>query len=219
MEYRLSPGGRSPTVKRNTGGATATISGYASVFYDSRNKDTQFSLWEGAVERILPGAFDRALRERDDVRGLFNHDGTYILGRTANRTMRLSVDRVGLRYEIDIDTRSQRAMDVVYAVERGDVSGSSFAFRVDDERWFREGDLDVREVAAVHLFDVGPVTYPAYKAASSTADVDELEPARKFQPLPDSVWSQHFQRQRTSTGRTTPRLNLALKRLQLEESL
>ncbi len=51
------------------------------------------------VEEIAPGAFDGVLTQ--DVRGLFNHNPTYLLGRLPNGTLRLSVDARGLRYEID----------------------------------------------------------------------------------------------------------------------
>src|ERR1700728_2523684 len=83
--------------KRSDG--TSEICGYGAVFYDG-TPDTEYPMWPGAVERIMPGAFDRALRE-DDVRGLFNHDPNLLLGRTASGTMRLRVDDVGLWYSID----------------------------------------------------------------------------------------------------------------------
>ena len=53
-------------------------------------------------------------------------------------------------------------------IRRGDVSGSSFAFRISDERWSKEGGDEIREIAGVDpLFDVGPVTFPAYDATST----------------------------------------------------
>ena len=66
-----------------------------------------------------PNAFDRALAESDDVRGLFNHDPDNLLGRTSSGTMRLSVDKKGLLYETDPgDTNVGR--DVVQHIKRGD---------------------------------------------------------------------------------------------------
>lgn len=57
------------------------ILGYGSVF-NSRSEP----LW-GFREIIKPGAFDDVLN--DDVRGLFNHDPNFILGRSAAGTLSL----------------------------------------------------------------------------------------------------------------------------------
>ncbi|NIP69360.1 MAG: HK97 family phage prohead protease, partial [Planctomycetales bacterium] len=106
-----------------------------------------------------------ALKESDDVRGLFNHDPSQLLGRTSSNTMRLSVDQRGLRYDIDVpDTRIGN--DVVESIKRGDLSGSSFAFTVDTVEWQERDGMHIREIRGVHLYDTGPVTYPAYEATS-----------------------------------------------------
>jgi HK97 family phage prohead protease len=141
------------------------IVGYASVFYDG-TEGTEYALWEDMKERIMPGTFDDALSNPDDVRGLFNHDPNQILGRTAAGTLTLSVDTKGLFYEIEPgDTTTAR--DVIESIRRGDVDGSSFAFRVLDEELKKEDGKYVREITRVGLYDVGPVTYPAYAAATS----------------------------------------------------
>ncbi|GAF69242.1 unnamed protein product, partial [marine sediment metagenome] len=143
--------------------------GYAAVFYRKGDPATEYELWDGVVERVMPGAFDRALREKDDVRGLFNHDRTLLLGRTSSGTMRLSVDQVGLKYAIDVpDTQAGR--DVIIVAERGDLSGSSFSFLPDDSGgvlWREEEDGDIRELHSVKLYDVGPVTFPAYEGTTA----------------------------------------------------
>jgi HK97 family phage prohead protease len=143
------------------------IAGYAAVYHRADDPGTEYWLWPGEiVERIRPGAFDRAVRE-DDVRALFNHDPSRVLGRNGAGTLRLSVDDVGLRYEID---PPDSAGDVVEAIGRGDITGSSFGF-MPDVTTFREekrGDKSVTVVEreAVRLFDVSPVTFPAYESAS-----------------------------------------------------
>lgn len=143
--------------------------GYAAVFYRADDSGTEFEMWPGAVERIMPGAFDSALSRADDVRALFNHDTDHVLGRTSAGTLRLSVDSVGLRYEIDLPD-SQFARDLAESIERGDISGSSFSFRDLKRTWIDDAKtpLEIREVHDVELFDVGPVTFPAYDAASVT---------------------------------------------------
>jgi HK97 family phage prohead protease len=158
------------------------MSGYAAVFYDPENRGTEYGLGEGAVERIMPGAFQRAISEGDDVRALYNHDSNQVLGRTTSGTLRLSVDARGLRYEVDTpDTTLAR--DLATSIERGDITGSSFAFRVTESEWIREGEKDVREVRGVELFDVGPVTYPAYQATATSVRAqqaaDELAEVRQ----------------------------------------
>lgn len=143
------------------------IVGYGAVFYREGDAGTEYRLWSDMVERIKPQAFDRALSEGQDVRGLFNHESARILGRTASGTMRLSVDSVGLKYEIDLPD-TQEARDLATLIARGDITGSSFAFGANKTEWEDRSDgLSIRSLVDVDLYDVGPVTYPAYEATST----------------------------------------------------
>lgn len=122
-------------------------------------------------EEIAPGAFDDVLN--DDVRALFNHDPNFVLGRTTSGTLELSIDAEGLRYDIDPpDTQTVRDQ-VLAPLTRGDITGSSFAFRVapDGDEWREEEDgLIVRTITRFsRLLDVSPVTYPAYPDAGAAA--------------------------------------------------
>ncbi|MDX7989866.1 HK97 family phage prohead protease [Xenorhabdus littoralis] len=144
-------------------GQPTHIVGYGSVF-DSRSEP----LW-GFREIIKPGAFDEVLN--DDVRGLFNHDPNFILGRSTSGTLSLSVDDKGLRYDITApDTQTIRDL-VLAPMLRGDITQSSFAFRVarDGEEWYEDEEgIVIREIHRVaRLYDVSPVTYPAYQEADS----------------------------------------------------
>ncbi|EBC7954418.1 HK97 family phage prohead protease [Salmonella enterica] len=144
-------------------GEPTKIIGYGAVF-NSRSEP----MW-GFREIIAPGAFDDVLE--DDVRGLFNHDPNYVLGRTTANTLTLSVDAHGLRYEITApDTQTIKDL-VVAPIARGDINQSSFAFRVapNGERWYEDDEgLIIREITKIsRLYDVSPVTYPAYRAADS----------------------------------------------------
>lgn len=146
---------------------TRVITGYGAVFYDPSNPGTEYKLWRGVKERILPGAFDRAIREGDDVRALRDHMSNLLLGRTASGTLRLSVDNTGLRYEIDAPD-TQEGRDTMTLIERGDLTGSSFSFTVGAENWRDDKDFEIREITDFSgLFDVGPVTYPAYAATTA----------------------------------------------------
>lgn len=159
-------------------GDTPTITGHAAVFYDG-TRNTEFEFF-GMRERIMPEAFNNALSRPDDVRALFNHDSNHVLGRTKSGTVKLSVDDVGLRYDITPpDTQTGR--DIVESIRRGDLSGSSFAFRVIGQRFSTEDSDDIREITDVELFDVGPVTFPAYESTDTgiraIGDTSEAEQA------------------------------------------
>lgn len=130
------------------------IEGYAAVF----NSDA--TIGDYFVERIAPGAFTAAIK-RDDVRCLFNHNDNYVLGRSTAKTLRLSEDDHGLRYECD-PPETTWARDLVVSIDRGDINQSSFAFRAVKQEWDETGPLPVRTILEVELLDVSPVTYPAY---------------------------------------------------------
>jgi HK97 family phage prohead protease len=173
-ERRFIGSGPAGIEVRQDGDRPRTLSGYAALFYRADDPGTEYELWDGAVERILPGAFDAAV-SGDDVRALFNHDPNHLLGRTTSGTLRLSVDKVGLRYEVDLpDTQSGR--DTATSAGRGDLTGSSFGFslRSDGARWTRDKGKDVRELRSLALFDVSPVTYPAYKSTTVAVRSDDL---------------------------------------------
>lgn len=139
------------------------IQGYAAVF----GEETELFFGE-LVEEIAPGAFDNVLG--DDVRALFNHDPNFVLGRNTSGTLRLSVDEKGLAYEIDVP-ETNIGNDLLMSVRRGDISQSSFGFTVVKDQWEALPDgRDKRTILEVgQLFDVSPVTYPAYATTEATA--------------------------------------------------
>jgi HK97 family phage prohead protease len=165
MERRITNGGQACRLEtRADGGKTAV--GYGAVFYRAGDAGTEYPLGKGVAERVDARAFDAALQRGDDVRALFNHEPDHLLGRLSSGTLRLSVDDSGLRYEIDLpDTQAGR--DVATSIERGDLSGSSFSFNVERADWSEENGRDIRTIKSVRLFDVGPVTYPAYAGTSA----------------------------------------------------
>ena len=160
-----------PVEIRAEGEKSPKVFGYAAKFATrSENlggKDWQF------YEIIEPGAFDEVLG--DDVRALFNHESSAILARSkgGSGTLKLGVDAIGLWYEFEApDTQVGR--DLVTSIQRGDVDQSSFSFTVskDGQEWEekQEGDGPViytRTIKKVsRLYDVSPVTYPAYPDAT-----------------------------------------------------
>lgn len=134
-------------------------------------------------ERILPGAFDGVL-ERSDVRALFNHDPNIVLARSKSGTLALTVDEQGLFYEID-PPATRTADELIISIDRGDIDGSSFAFAPSETRWetvTENGiETDIRNIVKFDLlYDVSPVTYPAYPTA--TADTRSLDDIRLEKP-------------------------------------
>jgi len=129
-------------------------------------------------EVIAAGAFGEALA-KSDVRALFNHDANQLpLGRTSAGTLRLTEDDRGLTYEVTLpDTTLAR--DLYASVKRGDVRESSFAFTVADEEWaYPKGELPLRTIRKVEeLFDVSPVTWPAYDTTTVSARASEAAAA------------------------------------------
>lgn len=172
MERRFLQNERARVSVEKRADGKEVIAGYAAVFYDPNDPGTEYVLWDDkygrAVERVMPGAFDLT----NDVRGLFNHNPSLLLGRSRAGTMRLSIDTKGLRYEID-PAETTSCKDLVEHIRRGDLSGSSFSFGIPPEgqKWttVQTGDKwsEVRELLKVELFDVGPVTFPAYESTTS----------------------------------------------------
>ena len=135
------------------------FSGYAAV-YGARSLDLG-----GFVEVIEPTAFDAAIAE-DDVRALVNHDRNLVLARSKGSeggTLALSSDETGLRVEIDELPNTSYARDLVELLKRGDVDQMSFGFVTVRDRWETEEDgTELRTLVEARLFDVSPVTFPAY---------------------------------------------------------
>ena len=142
-----------------TGDERRTVTGYAAVF-NSPSEDMGF------IEYIEPGAFRDAIA-KSDVRALFNHDPNLILARTASGTLQISEDEKGLRYQFEIPNTTF-GNDFRIMLDRGDVSQSSFSFTVKDQVWEEKKKPDgsmqyTRRIQKVErLYDVSPVTYPAY---------------------------------------------------------
>ena len=148
-----------------TGERKTYLVGYAAKFR------TDSLLLGDFVEQIAPTAFEIVEKGKDlegrplETRGLFNHDPNHLIGRYPN-TMKLVVDKIGLKYEILLP---ESRKDLAEMVARGDLKGSSFSFVVAEggEKWTREGGKSRRLVTKIKsLLDCGPVTYPAYRDSS-----------------------------------------------------
>lgn len=135
----------------------STIEGYAAVF-DSWSESLGGN--DPFIEKVCKGAFEQTIQE-DDIRALFNHDPNYVLGRNKAGTLTLQEDEKGLLVRIT-PPETQWAKDLLVSIARGDITQMSFGFTVESDRWSYEDGKDVRELLKVRLFDVSPVTFPAY---------------------------------------------------------
>jgi len=137
---------------------TPTITGYAAMF-------NQLSEPLGGFREVIrPGAFRNSLKYAD-VRALWNHDPNYVLGRTKSGTLKLAEDEHGLAIEI-IPPDTTWARDLLESIRRGDVDQMSFGFRTIKDSWVTTNGETLRELLEVELFDVSPVTFPAYPQTS-----------------------------------------------------
>lgn len=136
-------------------------------------------------EVIETGALDGA--DLTDVRFLVNHDTSRIpLARSrrnnGNSTMQLSVDMDGMSIRVQLDTENNSEARALYsAVQRGDISGMSFMFSIDEERWEDlRSEHPTRFITKIgSVVEVSAVTFPAYSSTSIDARGKEaLESAR-----------------------------------------
>ncbi len=170
-----------------------TMFGYAAVF----NSDTVINSWEGNfVERIAPGAFKRTLRNNSDrIKVLFNHGMDPTIGdKPLGRANVLKEDDKGLYVEVPLDETSYND-DLLASLRSKAIDGMSFRFSVPEggdtwEQPKRKGQLPVRTVNEAKLYELGPVTFPAYQA--STAGVRSGREFSIWQALDEDRRSQIF---------------------------
>ena len=159
------------------------ISGYAARF-NSWSEDLG-----GFKERIRPGAFAKALLS-SDVRLLFNHSSDMgVLGRTSSKTLRLSEDTKGLRFEGDLPD-TQLARDTAVSIKRKDITGNSFSFIVGEggDEWKEKDGISSRTITEFkELFDIGPVVFPAYDSAKVKVSSRALDKAKEIKQAATSL--------------------------------
>lgn len=117
-------------------------------------------------EQFSAGSFSKTIAEAD-VRMLVNHDSAMPLARTKSGTLRLSEDKRGLVVEADMAPTSY-AVDLAISLERRDVSQMSIGFISVKEDWDERGKMPLRTITEARLFDVSPVTFPAYEGTDAS---------------------------------------------------
>jgi hypothetical protein len=152
-------------------GNTAQFVGYAAVF-NSDSEPLPF------IEQIRPGAFQRTLQARNNVKMFINHDDTMPLASTRSGTLRLEEDQRGLRVEATMP-RTTFANDLVELMRSKIVDSMSFGFHVPrgGDEWSDDGQR--RYLNEIALREVSVVTgFPAYPESSATIRKAQLLAAR-----------------------------------------
>lgn len=138
------------------------------------NQETE--LWPGVWEVVDPNAIQNL---GSDIRALFNHDSSLVLGRTQNGTVELEVDSIGLKGRIKINEDDPQAVGAYARVKRGDVVGCSFGFQLLEEELKERADgTSLFVIKALDLYEVSPCTFPAYPQTEIHArqrDVNQLK--------------------------------------------
>lgn len=156
-----------------------TLEGHAAVY------DQKISIGGYFYEVIERGAFDGC--DLDDVLMSINHDLRKVpLARSrrnnGNSTMKLTVNQKGLLAEAHVDTENNADARAVYSsVERGDMDGMSFMFRIQDAKWTDlDTDMPTRHILKIRkVYELGPVNMPAYSGTDISArDEQALDNAK-----------------------------------------
>ena len=124
----------------------------------------------GFREQVRPGAFTKSMQERD-VMSLWNHDPMWVLGRKGNDTLNLESTGEGLTGEVQLDKDDPMHQHFARRVERRDVTGTSFGFQKVHDDWggVASDGIPLRSLQEVRLYDLSPVTFPAYPESGVTS--------------------------------------------------
>lgn len=154
-----------PATAGRAAGATGdgfTLEGYGAVFGET----TRIDSWEGKFdEQIAPGAFRKTIREHKPVMQ-FDHGKDPATGSVPIGAIEeLREDKHGLfvRARMHDNTRVE---PIRQAIASGAIDGMSFRFRVAREEWSESGDVPLRTIREVELFELGPVVFAQYGATT-----------------------------------------------------
>ena len=150
-----------------------TFEGYAAVFNSPSHPLSGSPRGGNFIERIAPGAFLRSLKARNDIKRLWNHDTSDVLGSTRAGTLKLVEDGRGLKVTASLPNPTA-GRDAAELLKRGDVDAMSFGFTVprDGDDWSADGTE--RTLREVMLHEVSIVAFPAYQETAGTATVRGL---------------------------------------------
>lgn len=138
------------------------VEGYALLF-NTESRDLG-----GFTEIIEPNSLDGVI-ERSDVFCVLNHQnerGILARSKKGSGSLILEVDETGLKYLFEAPNTAL-GDELLEYLKRGDITGSSFAFIVNEDKWENNNGKYLRRIKSFDLlFDVSPVFNPAYEETS-----------------------------------------------------
>lgn len=182
-----------PEIEERADNGLPRLRGHAAVF------NSLSEPMYGFREKIAPGAFAESIG-KDDIRALWNHDTSHVLGRKSAGTLILTEDERGLAVDIN-PPNTTWAKDLLISIKRGDITQMSFGFRVLTDSWSKVDGDEVRTLEKVQLFEVSPVTFPAYSATDiSTNSSDPVSDALMLDEIDVRALVAAVERRRSGTA-------------------
>jgi uncharacterized protein len=145
--------------------------------------DQWTEIWPGYMEKVSRGAVKNA----STVKSFFNHDPDHVLSTLeSDPALVLRDTDSGLEYDSPIPPTSY-GKDLIINLQRKNVRGSSFAFDVTKDKWTRDDkDVVYRDITDLTLYEVGPVTNPAYIQTTATMRSKDMVQER-MKSIPPSL--------------------------------
>jgi HK97 family phage major capsid protein/HK97 family phage prohead protease len=183
-------------VNEDDPGGSPILTGHFARFNEWAEID---SVWEGRfMERIAPGAFRKTIEEnRDRMRILFQHGQDPVVGdKPLAPIEELGEDEVGGFYAGRmLDTSYNR--DIIPGLKADPPQyGSSFRFSVVKEDFDQKAKrsahnpegLPERTVKEARVYEMGPVTFPAYAGATAgVRSLTDIYALKRFVREPDKL--------------------------------
>ena len=167
------------------------VEGY-SLLFNTESRDLG-----GFKETISPGALEGVI-EQSDIFCLLNHQNDRgILARSKNGkgSLILEIDERGLKYLFEAP-KTALGDELLEYLKRGDITGSSFAFKVQEDEWeaLDNGTYKRTIKKFDRLFDVSPVFNQAYE--ETTVARRSLEDIKKANELAKKLEADKLEEQR-----------------------
>jgi len=149
-------------------GKAGKLSGRPIVF-ESRSIPLRHPRLGAFRETVQRAAIEKAIQENPDLLYMYNHDDSSLIARSANGSLRLTVDDRGLLAEADLPD-TQLGRDLAVMVQTGLITGQSFRMIVTEDNWQQQDGELHREVRSCKLIEMGPCIMPAYPDTNVSAE-------------------------------------------------
>ena len=151
MEIRLKD------IKLDYNSEQRKLGGYINVV--ERASETLYSKQRGKwfKETIKAGTFTRALQKNNSIPMLLEHDWDRQIAHTADGTLELREDAIGLRFDAIVDE------DTFNEIQQRNITSCSFGMKVNEQEFEPVNPkMEKRYISNIDLFEVSLVANPAY---------------------------------------------------------